>query len=135
MKNKAHLSLTKELALLICERVSNGELATHVCIELGINWGSWWRFCKQDEELSSVYASSREQQCLVKVEEMLDIFDEEPPRDNFGKVDVGWVKWQRNRGEARKWYLSKMLPKLFGEKMNVDTQAILNLKVVDYKEE
>jgi hypothetical protein len=35
-------------------------------------------------------------------------------------VDAGWVAWQRNRVDTRKWLLSKLQPKKYGDKTTVD---------------
>lgn len=57
-------------------------------------------------------------------EELLEIQDEEPPlRDPGGlapgapKADPAWVAWQKNRIDTRKWLLSKLAPKKYGDKV------------------
>ena len=39
-----------------------------------------------------------------------------------GKVDAGYVQWRRLQADALKWELSKLEPKRFGEKLELDGQ-------------
>jgi hypothetical protein len=50
---------------------------------------------------------------------MQEIADEMPPLDANGRTDSGWVTWQRNRVDDRKWVASKLKPKKYGEALKV----------------
>lgn len=127
--------LNYDLALKIIEQIANGELASKVCKKEGVNWGSWWRYCQQHEELRSMYASSREQQYRLIADNLIDLVDEKPACDANGKMDPGSVTWQRNRVDTRKWLISKILPKEYGDKVVLDENSHINIKVVNFKED
>ena len=41
--------------------------------------------------------------------------DKKPPLLEDGRVDQGWVTWQKLRIDTRKWNASRILPKEYGE--------------------
>jgi hypothetical protein len=49
--------------------------------------------------------------------EVIEIADEIAPIDALGHVDTGWVQQQRLRSDNRKWLLSKVLPKKYGDRV------------------
>jgi hypothetical protein len=48
-------------------------------------------------------------------EELIALCDESPPVLADGRVDQGWVTWQKLRIDTRKWNASRILPKEYGE--------------------
>lgn len=56
-------------------------------------------------------------------EEVLDISDQEPPMTGEGKIDGAGVAHQRLRVDTRKWLLSKVLPKVYGDKLDVTSDG------------
>jgi len=50
-------------------------------------------------------------------EEIFEILDEVPPAMASGATDSGYVTWAKNRADARKWYLSKIAPRRYGDKI------------------
>jgi hypothetical protein len=69
------------------------------------------------------YTRAREEQADTLADEILAIADEAPSEvvDEKGvsRTDSGWVSWQRNRVDARKWVASKLKPKKYGEALKV----------------
>ena len=130
MKKSDKPQLTHEMALEIIARVSEGELASKVCKEYGVNWGWFYQFVRKDELLTSMYRNAREQQYRKLGDELLELADEMPLTDpQTGKLDAAAVSWQKNRLDARKWLLSKVLPKEYGEKLEVDNKGEVGLTV------
>lgn len=72
---------------------------------------------REDEVLSQQYARSRELGYALLGDQLLDIADEAIPITEAGATDSGAVAHQRLRIDTRKWQLSKMLPKLYGDKV------------------
>jgi nitrogen fixation-related uncharacterized protein len=74
----------------------------------------------QNKQFSDNYAKAREEQADTLADEIQAIADEEPREvvDDKGiaRVDSGWVTWQKNRVDARKWVASKLKPKKYGER-------------------
>lgn len=70
------------------------------------------------------YREAQEFRSEIHNDQLIDLADEKPGsyRDVNGEVhvDSGWVSYQKNRIDARKWHMSKMNPKKYGDKVNVE---------------
>ena len=90
---------------------------TRACKTVNITPAAFLQWAEKDQELDKQYARAREA-CIEKMaEEVLEISDEEVPVDAYGKVDSGAIQKQRLRVDTRKWLLSKLAPKKYGEKV------------------
>jgi hypothetical protein len=49
--------------------------------------------------------------------------DQPPERDQFGKIDPGWVAHQKLRAEHRLKLLAKWNPKKYGDKLDTTVSA------------
>lgn len=80
------------------------------------------------EGFAAQYARARELQADVLAEEIIDIADEDPAvrletQRNGGEtmvIDSAAVAHQRLRVDARKWFASKVAPKRYGDKLDVE---------------
>lgn len=107
-----------QAAQQVCELLSQGETSLRkVCEELGIKPSTFLLWVSKDKELSEQYAHARAIGNAVEFEQITELADEQPNYDDHGKVDPGWVSWQKMRIDARKWSLSKKEPKKYGEKI------------------
>ena len=126
--NRGRPSLyTPELAALICERLANGMTLREVCRDDAMPQESTVRqWAVTDYQgFSAQYAKAREigYQCMA--DETLDIADN--ARNDWmernGEDDAGWqangehIQRSRLRVDTRKWLLSKVLPKVYGDKV------------------
>tara|TARA_R110000751_G_scaffold47970_1_gene107212 strand:+ start:327 stop:653 length:327 start_codon:yes stop_codon:yes gene_type:complete len=73
----------------------------------------------KDPELSGQYAQARADMIDCLADEIMEIADEKLTPTGDGKVDSAMVQWQKLRMEARKWALSKMAPKKYGDKLEL----------------
>ena len=98
---------TEELASRICERLAAGESLRKICADDDMPDRSTVRAWALDNPIfSAQYARAREIGWTDIAEDLLDIADDkagDPSRD-------------RLRVDTRKWLLSKMLPKVYGDK-------------------
>ena len=113
---------TEKLAALICERVANGEPLSHVCREESMpSLSTVYLWQTSRPEFLEMYARCKEDQADTLADQIITIADEPPvPDGETGKIDSAWVAWQRNRIDARKWTASKLRPKKYGDKLDVD---------------
>jgi hypothetical protein len=89
-------------------------------------------------EFSHQYARAKEEAADALAEEILDIADdgandwiETNDPDNPGyKANGEHIQRSRLRVDTRKWYASKLKPKKYGEKIDVDHSGSLSLQVV-----
>jgi hypothetical protein len=99
---------TPEVATLICERLAAGESLRRMCadrVDLPSE-RSVYRWLAEHQEFRQQYAQAREHQVEPHLEEMFAIADdpEIKPDDKRIRIDV------------RKWAMSKLAPKKYGDK-------------------
>lgn len=127
---------TPELAATICERLAAGETLRAVCRDEGMPAPSTvlgWKAV--DGAFSEQYARAREVGYEQMADELLEIADDgtnDTTENKAGEptMDAEWVARSRLRVDTRKWLLSKALPKIYGDKLQVDanvTHDISNL--------
>lgn len=75
---------------------------------------------EKDKDFAERVARARERGEEVLFEQNMDIVDEDPPRDNNGRVDSGYVAWQKNRIWTRLEMLKRMNPRKYGEKLDLN---------------
>jgi hypothetical protein len=80
-------------------------------------------------EFAERYTRAREEQADTLADEIIAIADESPEtvevRDKEGnvldiKIDSGYVNYQKQRIEARKWTAMKLKPKKYGDRVAVE---------------
>jgi len=101
---------TDELADKICDRLAEGEGLISICRDDGMpnerTLRSW--ALDDDHPFSPKYARAKEYGYHRLAEEILDI------ADNGNSEDV---QRDKLRVDTRKWMLSKVLPKIYGDKL------------------
>lgn len=90
------------------------------CVEVGISNTTFLRWCGDDDTLAKQYARTRTELLAAMEEDLLDICDEDPGTTMTGGKDGAAVQHQRLRVDTRKWLLSKLLPKRYGDRVGVD---------------
>ena len=89
----------------------------------------------KDEKLAEQYARAKTKQLELMADEILQISDESTGDDLFTEEDTKEGRSARNvlnhefvqrsklRVDSRKWLLSKLLPKKYGDKIDVEHSA------------
>lgn len=118
---------TAGVASDICKRLADGESLRSICAADEMPAESTVRlWALEDREgFSAQYASAREIGYHALAEDLLDIADD--ARNDWmerrGEEDAGWVangehiQRSKLRIDTRKWMLSKVLPKFYGDKI------------------
>lgn len=118
---------SKELADVICLRLSAGESLRHICLDKDMPAATTvHQWVLDDKEgFSKQYARARDIQAENMFDEILAISDESRTDIVGGddKADGARVQAHRLRVDSRKWYLSKVLPKKFGDKLDMTTNG------------
>ena len=82
----------------------------------------------ENEEMRNQYANAMNVRAELKFESIEQDYSEPPQRDaETGKIDPGWVSLQRLKIDAKKWELSKLMPKKYGDKQ--ETTHILETPI------
>ncbi len=107
---------TKELGEKICSRIAEGESIRTIVKDKDMPSSSSifrWLLNEDYKDFWEQYEKSRNIQAELMFEELIDIADNEEKE----------VMRDRLRVDTRKWYLSKVLPKKFGDKMDLTTDG------------
>jgi hypothetical protein len=123
-------SYTEEFAAEVCARLATGETLSSICRDDHIparSTVSQWVL--DDREGFSVrYTRAREMQREVWADEISDISDTATNdwMERHGKDDAGWIangehiQRSKLRVDSRKWLLSKLDPKRYGDRTHVE---------------
>ena len=112
---------TSELAQYICDEMAKGRSVRDVCREPGMPDQSTVNCWVIDdrEGFASQYARARLAQMAMMETDLLEIVDQPPPTTESGASDSGWVAHQRLQVDTRKWLMSKIAPKKYGDKLDL----------------
>ncbi len=118
---------TPELARIICDRLSEGESVRRICKDEDMPTASTihqWNL-EDKEGFSKQYAYAREMQAQHMFDEILEISDNSDGIVAAGddKKASAFSQNQRLKVDTRKWYLSKVLPKVYGDKVDVTSDG------------
>lgn len=118
---------TSELAEEICARIANGQSIREIERTDGMPaMSTIFRWLAKFPEFQEQYARAREAQAEHLAEDILDIADNgtndwmERQRETKGVrfvENAEAINRSRLRVDARKWLLSKLLPKKYGDKL------------------
>lgn len=89
--------------------IEHGKSLRQACLDVGYKASTFLDWVREDTKLGEQYARAREVQAHRFAEELVEIADDrsgDPARD-------------RLRLDARKWIVSKMLPKVYGDKVDL----------------
>lgn len=78
------------------------------------------RWLREDTEFVQNYARAREEQADTLADQIIEIADEPLPVDSSGRIDPGAVAEKRLRVDSRKWAASKLKPKKYGDRQQID---------------
>ena len=118
------------IATVICIRLAEGESLKQILRTEGMPVQSAvYEWLLRHPEFAERYTRAREEQADTLADEIIAIADESPEtvevRDKEGnvldvKIDSGYVSYQKQRIEARKWTAMKLKPKKYGDRVAVE---------------
>jgi hypothetical protein len=118
-RNGSQPVYTEELAEEILERIADGESLSEICREahMPTHWAVLlWVSEDRPPGFAHQYARAREAGCYKMAEEIIAISDADYMGPD-GFVDNAAIQQARLKSDNRKWALSKMLPKTYGDKV------------------
>lgn len=120
---------TPELAAEICERLAAGESLRGICKSEHMPPESTVRSWVIDDVhgFAAQYARARDLGLDALAEEVIEIADESPGTLDNGATDSGGVAHKRLRFDARRWYLSKLAPKKYGDKLEIEGKVDIGM--------
>lgn len=127
---------SEDIADIICDRLANGESLRTICaLDDMPDKSTVFRWLAANDAFATKYAHARAAQADALFDEMLDIADDGSndwmERRNGDGESIGW----RENGEAirrsdlriktRQWIVSKLLPKKYGDKLDLNLSGRL----------
>lgn len=117
----------------VLKHMREGHSLRQSSIKAGITPQSVLRAVDKDSELAEQYAQARAAMIDKIADDIITIADEEMIPTGEGKVDSAMVQKQRLRVDTRKWLLSKMAPKKYGDKLELtgDDKSPLTIQRIE----
>lgn len=126
---------SEELAEKICKLLSASDKGLEdVCAECGTNSSSVYRYLNQHESFREKYARAREQQADFLADQIIKIADDSSQDvitktighgEDAETIEVEnreFVNRSKLRVDARKWKASKLAPKKYGDRLELDNK-------------
>lgn len=112
------------------------------CKKISVPQATFRGWMNSEPDLVARYARARTEYMESIAAEIMDISDEPIATDDNGRTDTGKVQQNRLRVDSRKWLLSKLAPKQYGDRLTVagdeDNPIVftaIERKVIDSQEE
>ena len=121
----------------IFQSIENGNSLRKSLVEVGISSSTFFIWIEEDEIKSKQYARATELRAEALLDEMFDIVDDS--KNDVMEMDLGdgiintrtnneVIQRSRLRYDARKWLISKLNPKKYGDKVDIEQSGILTLQ-------
>tara|TARA_R110000868_G_scaffold272134_1_gene531408 strand:- start:914 stop:1354 length:441 start_codon:yes stop_codon:yes gene_type:complete len=107
------------ISQMVLEGMRSGLSAFKACQSAGVPQSTFSRWVDDDVTLAENYARAREALIEKMANELLEIADTPVGSTDSGATDSGAVQKQRLQVDTRKWLLSKLAPKKYGDKIEV----------------
>ena len=108
-----------KVGALVLQGMRSGLSAFKACKAAGVNQSTFNDWLNADPALAADYARAREDLIESMAQEVLDLADSEVPADEYGKKDWQAIQKHKLQVDTRKWLLSKLSPKKYGDKIEV----------------
>lgn len=114
-----------EIINTIFDKIENGLSTRKAVTEAKISSRTFWAWIDADDEKVKQYTRACEARAEALLDEAFDIVDSTEAdvyKDDDGnvKIDGNTVQRARLQYDARKWLVSKLNPKKYGDKMDID---------------
>lgn len=125
------MAFSQERFELIIERIEEGESLRSILKDIHISQRTFFEWVDSDKELEKQYARAIEIRAETKFESIESDYMEEPQRDpESGRIDSAWVALQRLKIDAKKWELSKLMPKKYGDRMELENKMSGSVNII-----
>ena len=135
----APTTYSEHITDVLCIRIGQGESLRRICMEKDMpDQSVVYDWLLRHPSFTEKYTRAREEQAETYADMIVDIADESPEinvlKDKEGnvietKIDSGYVAYQKQRIESRKWTAMKLKPKKYGDRMQLAGDADAPLKV------
>ena len=127
----------EEILNNIFNMIESGKSLRFALSQIPLSSSTFFIWIEEDPEKSKQYAYVTDIRTELKFESIEQDYSEEPQRDaETGRIDSAWVQLQRLKIDSKKWELSKLNPKKYGDKIQqelsgqVKTDTTYKIEVV-----
>jgi terminase small subunit-like protein len=120
---------SEENAELICDWIVEGKTLREIAGALGCTAGAISKWADDDATFAQRYARAREMACQLLVDDLLALSDADCIGPD-GLPDNALVQRARLMVDTRKWILSKVLPKRFGDRVTAEITGDPNAPLI-----
>ena len=125
---------TNKLADKICKMIAEGQSVRSICAKKDmISMQTFFRWLRENEKFREQYARACEERSYMHAEEIIEIADD-ATNDYMEQHDesdelTGYrlngenIQRSRLRIDTRKWLMSKLNPKVYGDKLDMTTNG------------
>lgn len=99
------------------------------CEKMGVTQSAFLRWVDIDPALRELYTRAREDLVERIANEILEISDKDVEISGDGKKDWAAIQKHKLQVDTRKWLLSKLAPKRYGEKLEISGDQDSPLKI------
>ena len=115
----------------IFNMIESGKSLRFALSQIPLSSSTFFIWIEEDPEKSKHYAYVTDIRTELKFESIEQDYSEEPQRDSeTGRIDSAWVQLQRLKIDAKKWELSKLNPKKYGDKIQQEHSGELKTTII-----
>jgi hypothetical protein len=105
----------------IIQRITEGESLSAVMRTPGFPSYQWAKMrLREDPELRRLYEQAYEDRADFLADQLIDLADSKMPANLDGPNASAWVQQLRLQIDARKWTASKLRPRFYGERIDLE---------------
>ena len=121
----------EEILNNIFNMIESGKSLRFALSQIPLSSSTFFIWIEEDPEKSKHYAYVTDLRTELKFESIEQDYSEEPQRDaETGRIDSAWVQLQRLKIDAKKWELSKLNPKKYGDKIQQEHSGELKTTII-----
>jgi hypothetical protein len=134
------MALTQQQRTTVLQALERGISLRKACEQADIaGHATWIDECRRDDTLADQYARARQMGYELLADEILEISDDSSADkvvddDGVVRVNNEAVQRSRLRTDSRKWLLSKMLPKTFGDRLELNAKVTTSAESLSTEE-
>lgn len=123
----------EKISQLVLDGMRSGLSAFKACQAAGVPHSTFLGWVNQDSTLADNYAHAREDLIERMAQEVLELSDSEVPETGDGKKDWQAIQKHKLQVDTRKWLLSKLAPKKYGDRLELagDKENPLQVQTID----
>lgn len=133
-KNGRPSKYTNKLADKICKMIAQGQSVRSICSKKDmISMQTFFRWLRENDKFREQYACACEERSYMHAEEIIEIADDatndymeqhdESDELTGYKLNGENIQRSRLRIDTRKWLMSKLNPKVYGDKLDMTTNG------------